>query len=99
MFLFNKSIVSQSFWDNKVIGQQHPLTSWNYSLPNWIYVVLSRVKTLNGLFLVNKLKDELTKYQISDNLKREDERLDNLDEQFRVDINWEQKKKWFGFIN
>ena len=99
MFLFNKSIVSQSFWDNKVIGQQHPLTSWNYSLPNWIYVVLSRVKTLNGLFLVNKLKDDLTKYQISDNLKREDERLDNLYEQFRLGINWEQKKKWFGFIN
>ena len=46
-----------------------------------------------------KLNDDLTKYQISDDLKREDERLDDLDEQFRVDINWEQKKKWFGFIN
>ena len=41
----------------------------------------------------------LTKYQISDDLKKEDERLDDLDEQFRVDINWEQKKIWFDFIN
>ena len=48
---------------------------------------------------MNKLNDDLTKYQISDDLKREDERLDDLDEQFRVDINWEQKKKWFDFID
>ena len=75
------------------------VTSWNYTFPNWVYVILSRVKTLRGLFLVNKLNDDLTKYQISDDLKREDERLDDLDEQFRVDINWEQKKKWFDFIN
>ena len=50
-----------------------------------------------GLGLVKELNDDLTKYQISDDLKREDERLDDLDEQFRVDINWEQKKEmvWF----
>ena len=75
------------------------VTSWNYTFPNWIYVILSRVKTLNGLLLVNKLNDDLTKYRISDGLKREDERIDDLDEQLRVNINWEQKKKWFGFIN
>ena len=75
------------------------VTSWNYSFPNWVYVVLSRVKTLCGLGLVKELNDDLTKYQISDDLIREDERLDDLDEQFRIDINWEQKKKWFGFIN
>ena len=45
-----------------------------------------------GLFLVNILNDDFTKYQISDDLKREDERFDDLDEQFRIDINWEQKK-------
>ena len=75
------------------------VTSWNYFFPNWVYVVLSRVKTLCGLRLVKELNDDLTKYQISDDLIREDERLDDLDEQFRIDINWEQKKKWFGFIN
>ena len=41
---------------------------------------LSRVKTLNRLLLVNKLNDDLTKYWISDALRGEDERLDNLDE-------------------
>jgi len=48
------------------------VTSWNYGLKNWVYAVLSRVKTLNGLLLVNKLNDYLTKYQISDDLKREE---------------------------
>ena len=52
-------------------------------------MVLSKVKTLNGLLLVNKLNDDLTKYQISDDLKREEERLDDLDEEFHIDINWE----------
>jgi len=75
------------------------VTSWNYAVPNWVYIVLSRVKTLRGLFLLNKLNDDLTKYQISDDLKREDVRLDELDEHFRVDINLDQKKKWFCFIN
>ena len=42
-------------------------------------MVLSKVKTLNGLLLVNKLNDDLTKYQISDDLKREEEMLDDLD--------------------
>ena len=51
----------------------------NNSFPNWVYVVLSRVKTLCGLGLVKELNDDLTKYQISDDLIREDERLDNLD--------------------
>jgi len=38
------------------------------------------------------LNDDLTKYQISDDLIRGDERLNDLDEQFRIDINWEQKR-------
>ena len=29
--------------------------SWNYRTPNWIYVVLSRVRTLNRLFICEKL--------------------------------------------
>ena len=35
--------------DNLVIN------SWNYRLKNWVYVVLSRVRTLNGLVLNQKL--------------------------------------------
>ena len=77
--------------EHKLQGQtkKHLIgTSWNYSFPNW----LSRVKTLRGLGLVTKLNDDLTKYQINDDLKREGERIDDLDEQFRIDINWVQKK-------
>eukprot|EP00563_Minutocellus_polymorphus_P014805 CAMPEP_0181047948 /NCGR_PEP_ID=MMETSP1070-20121207/15159_1 /TAXON_ID=265543 /ORGANISM="Minutocellus polymorphus, Strain NH13" /LENGTH=189 /DNA_ID=CAMNT_0023126669 /DNA_START=2011 /DNA_END=2577 /DNA_ORIENTATION=- len=29
--------------------------SWNYTFPNWTHVVLSRVQTLSGLFLCEKL--------------------------------------------
>ena len=75
------------------------VTSWNYSFQDLIYVIVSRVKTLNRLLLVNGLKSDLTKYHLIDNLKNKTERFDNLDVQFRIDINWGQKKKWFGFIN
>ena len=75
------------------------VTSWNLRCKNWIYVVLSRVRTLDGLLLVNKLDDDLKKYQISDVLKVEEERLSNLDKEFCIDINWEQKKSWFVFIS
>ena len=57
------------------------------------------VRTLDGLSLTNKLDNDLKKYQVSDVLKVEEERLSNLDEEFRIDINWEQKKSWFGLIN
>jgi hypothetical protein len=32
------------------------VSSINYSTPNWIYVVLSRVTTLDGLFLMHPIK-------------------------------------------
>ena len=41
--------------DNLVIN------SWNYSCPNWVYVVLSRVRKLKGLVL-NVLLDETLDY-------------------------------------
>ena len=75
------------------------MTSWNHRVKNWICIVLSRVRTLNGLLLVNKLDDDLEKYQINDILKREEERLSNLDDFFCIDINWEKKKSRFVFIN
>ena len=31
------------------------VNSWNYQFSNWIYVVLSRVRTLSGLFLCRPL--------------------------------------------
>ena len=35
---------------------QMVVRSWNYSTPNWIYIVLSRVRTLKGLYICQKLK-------------------------------------------
>jgi hypothetical protein len=35
--------------------------NWNYTT-NWPYVILSRVKTISGLFLRTKLTDDLTEY-------------------------------------
>ena len=42
---------------------------------------------MDVLLLVNKLDDDLIKNQISDVLKRKEERLSNLDEDFRIYIN------------
>ena len=53
------------------------------------------------MLLVKKLDDDLTKYQISDVLKKEEEILSSLYEEFCIDINWGEKvclasftKKW-----
>ena len=54
---------------------------------------------MDGFLLVNKLDNYLKKYQVSDVLKVKEERSSNLDKEFRIDINWEQTKSWFGFID
>lgn len=43
--------------------------TWSYK-KNWPYVILSRVKTLKGLFLRYKLKADLKLYAMPQNLKR-----------------------------
>ena len=63
---------------------------WNYRCQNWIYIVLSRVKTSNGLLLTNKFNDDLAKFRISDDLLKEDKILDGLDNFFQEDIKWEK---------
>ena len=45
---------------------QMVVRSWNYSTPNWIYVVLSRVRTLNGIHICKKLK-YVQRYQVDEN--------------------------------
>jgi hypothetical protein len=42
--------------------------TWNYVM-NWPYVILSRVRTLDGLFLRQKLSKDLSKYQVPQSLK------------------------------
>ena len=43
---------------------------------------------MDGLLLVNKLDYDLTKYQISEVLTKDEERLSNLYKEFCIDINW-----------
>jgi hypothetical protein len=41
------------------------VVSWNMGTANWVYVVLSRVRTLNGLYLLKPLpRDCLDKFQV-----------------------------------
>ena len=70
--------------------------TWNYRCRNWIYVVLLRVNTLNGLLLTNRLNGDQAKYRIRDDILNKEKRLDDLDKKFQVDINWEQTF-FFGF--
>ena len=48
--------------------------SWNYRCNNWIYVVLSRLRTLNGLFLCEKL-DDTKSFDVDPKLLEEEKRL------------------------
>ena len=43
--------------------------NWYY-VTNWVYVILSRVKTKSGLFLRKKLDEDLSKYLVPKNLTR-----------------------------
>ena len=52
--------------------------SWGYKFPNWVYVALSRVRTLNDLFICEKL-DENRAFYVDPNLLEEEERLKLLE--------------------
>ena len=43
--------------------------NWSY-VTNWVYVMLSRVKTRVGLFCRNKLSKDLKKYAVPEGLRR-----------------------------
>ena len=45
------------------------VNEWFYS-SNWPYVVLSRVRSMAGLYIREKLEYDLTKYEMPDNMKR-----------------------------
>ena len=57
------------------------VNSWNYTFTNWVYVVLSRVCTLAGLFLCKKL-DENRSFLVDEDLLQEEEHLARLEESF-----------------
>ena len=55
------------------------VSSWNYSTKNWIYVVLSRVRTMSGLYLCHPL-DETRPFPVDDKLLVEESRLARMEE-------------------
>jgi hypothetical protein len=57
------------------------VTSWNYRARNWVYVVLSRVRTLKGLHLLQKLKQTVD-FSPHPKLVVEEERLKRLQQSF-----------------
>ena len=62
-----------------------------------VYSALSKVKTLNGLLLTNKLNDDLAKLRISFDLLKEYKGLDGLDKTFQGDIKWDLTNISIGF--
>lgn len=52
--------------------------SWNYSFDNWIYVVLSRVRTLSGLYLCERL-DENKDFPVDPLILAEERRLEAIE--------------------
>ena len=57
------------------------VVSWS-SIPNWIYVVLSRVRTLKGLFLLKPLPSNcLDKFQVPRDLQAFERRMHDLEHQ------------------
>lgn len=57
------------------------VTSWNYRTRNWVYVVLSRVRTLGGLHLLQKLKATVD-FSPHPKLLEEEHRLKQLESIF-----------------
>ena len=56
---------------NKIV-----VRSWSYTFPTWVYVVLSRVRTFEGLFIYEKL-DETKR---DPKLLEEEERLQQIEQ-------------------
>ena len=57
------------------------VVSWSF-IPNWIYVVLSQVRTLKGLFLLKPLPGNcLEKFRVPRDLQAFERRMRNLESQ------------------
>ena len=61
------------------------VNSWNYRCANWVYVVLSRVRTLAGLYLIKPL-DLKRSFNVPENLIRFETRLKELKERPILDL-------------
>ena len=61
------------------------VNDWNYRCVNWIYVVLSRVRTLAGLYLMKPLDLERS-FNVPQNLIRFEQRLKDTKERPILDM-------------
>ena len=61
------------------------VNSWNYRCANWVYVVLSRVRTLAGLYLMQPLDLERS-FNVPESLIRFERRLKELKERPILDM-------------
>ena len=61
------------------------VNDWNYRCVNWVYVVLSRVRTLAGLYLMKPLDLERS-FNVPQNLIRFEQRLKDNKEQPILDM-------------
>ena len=57
------------------------VNSWSYGFENWVYVVLSRVRTRSGLFLSKKL-DLKKKFKVPEKLLNFEERMKEKEGQY-----------------
>ena len=57
------------------------VNSWGYGFENWVYVVLSRVRTRSGLFL-NKKLDLIKKFRVPEKLLKFEERMKEKERQY-----------------
>jgi hypothetical protein len=55
-FLVNNDLATTGHKLQGMTKQNLIVSQLNYSIPNWVYVVLSRVTSLNGLFLLQPVK-------------------------------------------
>ena len=77
-FITGHKVQGQSL-NSVILGTLTPIHQ--YGTTGWIYVILSRVRTLSGLFLLVKLCTDVTKYKPRLNVMREMSRLREIEKQ------------------
>ena len=64
--------------DNIMMGSMSP--KHKFGKTGWIYVVLSRLRSIEGLFLLNPLETNIQKYKPRKELENEMKRLSKIQE-------------------
>ena len=61
------------------------VNSWEYNVENWVYVVLSRVRTRTGLGL-NRMLDMKKKFKVPEKLLSFEARMKKREEQYLKEV-------------